>query len=129
MKIGCLGSISFVVSNSKVETFTAFSRSGSASYAMHQRVNAKELPEFTGVNAGTADIEIMLSSYLGVNPFRELRKIKKACERHKKMRLVIGDDYYGQYVIQSYQQTGQHYDQHHGVTVCSVTVNLLEYTR
>ncbi|KAB0577303.1 GpU protein [Fusobacterium naviforme] len=129
MKIGCLGNISFVVSDSKIETITGFSRSGSASYAMHQRVNAKELPEFTGVNAGTADLEIMLSSYLGANPFKELRKIKKACERHKKMRLVIGDDYYGQYVIQSYQQTGQHYDRQRGVTVCTATVSLLEYVR
>ena len=127
MQVGCLGDISFTVSSSRIKTIQNFSRSGSATYAKHQRVGAKELPEFTGVNLETAEIEMIISAYLGANPRREMKKISRAQKTGKAMALVIGDDYYGQYVITSYQQTATNYDRDIGVSACTVKVSLMEY--
>lgn len=128
MQVGCLGNIIFEVSSSTIRTISAFTNTGgTANYAIHARVGAKELPEFTGLSLDKCEIEIVLSSYLGVNPFTEVRKIKRAKNSGKKMRLVIGNDYYGRFVITSYEQTATSYDRSKGVTVCTVRISIMEY--
>lgn len=129
MRIGCLGNIIFQVSDHRIRTITTLSESGSASYASHQRVQAKELPEFTGTSPGKIDIEMLLSSYLGAKPHAELRKIRQATETGKVMVLVIGHRYYGQYVITGYSADAVTFDGELGVSACTVHVSLMEYPR
>ena len=127
MQVGCLGDISFEVSGRRIKTIQSFNRSGSASYAKHQRVGGKELPEYTGENLETAEIEMIISAYLGASPRRELKKITRAQKAGTAMALVIGDDYYGRYVITSYQLTAINYDRDMGVSAYTVKVSLMEY--
>ena len=127
MQVGCLGDISFEVSGRRIKTIQNFNLSGSASYAKHQRVGSKELPEYTGENLDTAEIEMIISAYLGASPRRELKKISRAKKAGTAMPLVIGDDYYGRYVITAYQLTAINYDRDMGVSAFTVKFSLMEY--
>ena len=126
MQVGCLGNIIFEVSSRTIKTISAFTNSGgTAKYAIHSRIGAKELPEFTGIALDKCEIEVVFSSYLGVNPFTEIRKLKRAKNSGKKMRLVIGNDYYGRFVITSYEQTATSYDRNKGVAACTVSISIM----
>jgi hypothetical protein len=127
MRVGCLGNIPFEVSDRRIRTISNFSLSGSASYALHQRAGGKDLPELTGIGLDTATIEMHISSYLGVNPRNEVKKLRKAKNSGRVMRLVIGNDYYGKYVITDFQETAIAYDRKAGVSVATLSVNLMEY--
>lgn len=129
MRIGCLGNIVFQVSDRRIRTISSLSQSGSATYAMHQRVLGKELPEYTGSATEKIDLEIFLSSYLGAKPQMELRKIRRAVNGGQVLPLVIGNHYYGQYVISSYSADAVTFDGELGVSACSAKVSLMEYPR
>lgn len=128
MQVGCLGDITFEVSDNTIKTINNFKRTGSARYATHQRVNNVDLPEMTGVALQNITFDIMISSYLGCDPGTEIKKIIRASDSGKVMRMVLGDDYYGRFVIQSWAESAQTYHPKAGVTTETVSLTLLEYT-
>ena len=128
MQVGCFGDIAFEVSDQTIKTISNFSIKGSANYATHSRIGNTDLVEMTGIGAKTISFEMVISSYLGCDPHSEVKKINSYMEQGRVGRMVIGDDYFGRFVIQNYTQKASNYDPKNGVTVCTVSVSLLEYT-
>lgn len=127
MQVGCFGNIAFEVSDQTIKTISGFSMKASATYATHSRIGAKDIVEMTGVSAKSITFDMVISSYLGCDPHSEVKKIDSYMQNGSIGRMVIGDDYFGRFVIQSYTEKASNYDPKNGVTVCTVSVSLIEY--
>ncbi len=128
MRIGCLGDIGFEVSSRRIKTISGLKVSGgNANYSLHARVGQKELPELTGYAVNKCEFDMVLSAYLGADPFREYQRICKARDSGTVMPLTIGRQFYGNFVIQGCQMTANAYDRRRGVSSATVRVTLIEY--
>ncbi len=131
MQIGCLGDIVFMVSSEIVKTIDSVQWSGSARYAEHQRHLTNALTEFTGLDPDTISFEMMLSAYLGVDPYPELVKLWQYERSGKALPLVIGEKSYGKYrwTVKNHKIKMQNFDKNGNLTSATVSVSLLEYMK
>lgn len=131
MQIGALGDIAFQVSSEMVETLDKVVWSGAARYAKQDRHLKDSLTEFTGLEPDEISFEMLLSAYLGVDPYPELTKIWQYERSGKALTLVIGDKSYGKWrwVIEKHQIKMQTFGKGGKLTSATVSVNLLEYLK
>ncbi|MCP4163628.1 MAG: phage tail protein [Deltaproteobacteria bacterium] len=134
MDIGTLGDIAFEVSSKKVLTLQAFKRSLKARYATHQVINKKPVLEYLGPDLYDIDFQITLNrQMLGTKPIDEINKIKKIVQSGEPQPLRIGDEDFGDFVVESMSEDWQHFNQREGIrSVASlshavVSLKLKEY--
>lgn len=127
MQIGCLGSTVFNVSKEQIKTFTKFTRQGGVNYQKHSRHLQKELPEFTGIELESVSLNMVLSSFLGASPKVEESTLYSQMYAGAVLPLVIGNTYYGSFVIEKLKSTGEHTDVSGSFLTINISVTLREY--
>ena len=95
MQVGYLGEIIFTVSDETVETINNFVWSGSARYSTHQRHLTNALTEFVGLDPDKITFDIVVSRFLGVDPYAEVVKIWNYERGGTAIPLTIGTHAYG----------------------------------
>ena len=101
--IGSLGEYEFEVSEQSVKNFDDLSFSNSASYAEHKIIGQKSILEFTGLNASTASLSIILDITQGVDPSECITDLYTAMNEHEALAFTLGGDVMGEglWVIES----------------------------
>jgi phage protein U len=129
VKIGSFGDIVFEVSNSRTKTFKDLERSGSARWDDHEIIGKKPKSEFIGPGLEEISFTILLKAELGINPIKELDKLRKMRDSGKVASFVIG----GKPISQNYwsiQQTSESYkvvDRKGNILEAEVNIDLKEY--
>ena len=131
MIVGALGNIAFEVSDYTVRTFNNMQQSGSVSTSTHKPHLRNGLIEVTGCDPDKIQFDIKLSSFLGVDPATELRRLDAYEKRYVTLPLVVGNRPLGRYrwLIQSHSVKNQLYDGRGHLIGCDVTLKLVEYLR
>lgn len=93
--IGSLGEIEFQVSEHSVHTFQDLTFNHQANFAEHKIINSRGLLEFTGENAQSCSIKIILDSDWGVNPQEEINKLRDIFEQHQAVPLILAGEVQG----------------------------------
>ena len=129
--IGCLGKVSFEVSDSVVRTLDNMQWSGSANYSTHSLHCGNSLTEFTGRAPDEISFDISLNRSLGVNPMKEITKMWDYLRSGEALPLVIGDHAYGKYRwnIVKLQVKIQHFDAAGNILSAVLGLDLQEYLR
>lgn len=91
MKIGSYGDIIFEVSDKKAQTFKDFERSGSARWNDHEIIGMKSKSEFSGPGLDDLSITILLKAELGVNPIKQIEKLRAMKDGGKVAPFIVGD--------------------------------------
>lgn len=130
-QIGCLGDVVFEVSSEQLLTINNMQWSGSSKYATHQRHRINSLTEFVGISPDKVSFSMLLSTYLGVDPQKEIGKLWAYERTGTAVPLVIGDKAYGKYrwSVLSHRVKITGWDGNGNVTMATVTVELQEYLR
>jgi len=130
-KIGSFGELVFSVSANTVKTFDGMSWDFSADYATHDRHIKADLLEYMGPGIETISFSMVLSVFLGVNPLKEIKKLRKMVRKGYVGRLVIGGKVYGSYkwVMQKGTVDFQRFDNKGNLLAAKVKVTLKEYPR
>lgn len=128
-KIGSFGDVIFEVSPKKTKTFSEFERSGSARWNDHEIIGKKPKSEFEGPDLEEVSFTLLLKAELGINPKKELEKLRKMRDSGKVASFIIG----GKPISQNYWSIRQLSESHKVVDnkgnllSASVDVELKEY--
>lgn len=127
--IGTLGEYEFSVSDQAVKNFTDLAFSNSASYAEHKIIGKKSVLEFTGLNASTGTITIVLDAFQGVNPSECIAALCTAMNDHEALAFTLGGDVMGEglWVIESLDEKYEHVSAKGEVLRAELTLKLKEY--
>lgn len=93
MVIGSWGGLVFEVSDNKILTTPALSRSIQANLAEH--ATPEPLTEFTGRGAETISFDVSLRGDLGVNPRVESERVFEYCRTGARYPLLLGRETVG----------------------------------
>lgn len=128
-KIGSFGPIVFEVTTDKVYTFHNFSRTTEPRYVEHKVQRLKPRLEFEGEGIDPIKLTIRLKSWLGVNPEKEMKRIRDYAQRGKRDLLIIGSEPVSPnyFVIKRAEETHQKVDNKGFVLEIEVQLDLLEY--
>lgn len=132
MTVGCLGTITFLVSAEQVKTLDKFSYSRDARIAVHQRHASSGLAEFTGYDPAKVTFEVRLDRTLGISDvMAEAGKFETYLCDGRAVPLVIGNVIYGEYrwLVQSCGIKAKHHDGQGDIIAADVSLTLMEYTR
>lgn len=130
-KIGSFGDLVFSVSDRTVKTFDGMSWDFSADYATHDRHIKADLLEYMGPGIEGISFSMVLSAFLGVNPLKEIKKLREMVKEGHAERLVIGGKVYGSYkwVMQKGTVDFQRFDNTGNLLTAKVKVTLKEYPK
>ena len=130
-KIGSFGNLVFSVSDRTVKTFDGMSWDFSADYATHDRHIKADLLEYMGPGIEGISFSMVLSAFLGVNPLKEIKKLREMVKEGHAERLVIGGKVYGSYkwVMQKGTVDFQRFDNTGNWLAAKVKVTLKEYPK
>lgn len=128
-KIGSFGEIVFEVSPKKTLTFSEFQRSGSARWNEHEIIGLKPKSEFNGPGLEEISFTILLKAELGVNPSKQLTKLRNMRDTGKVSSFVIGgkpisNNYWS---IQQLSESHKVVDNKGNILVAEVSITLKEY--
>lgn len=126
MTIGSYGSIVFQVSSSVAETFKDLQYTTEAKYSEHAVHGQKAVREFTGFGSDQISFNMTLSAFNGINPKKELDKLKEMMKSKKAYSLVLGTDLYGSWTIEAISESIQYTWQDGTLLQCEVGVTLFE---
>lgn len=90
MKIGSFGDVVFEVSPGKTMTFRDFERSGSGRWDEHEIIRYKPRSEFQGPGLEEIKFTVLLKAELGINPMKELNKLRKMRDTGAVAPFIIG---------------------------------------
>jgi len=126
--VGMLGGVMFSVSDRQVQTFNNMQWDSSVQYATHNIHLKEPLLEFVGIETSRITFSMYISSFLGINPLRELERLDAAKNRGDIMRLVVGSRVYGKkWVVQRTQKSLEKFDGRGVLLAARVNVTLLAY--
>lgn len=132
MNVGYLGvgdmsrDVLFRVSSDVIETFTNMKVRKQANYSTHKIHGGKAVPEMTGMDADQITFDMILSAYMGVHPQGELDKLAAFMNDGTICSLVLGDYFFGTWVIKSVPFDIQYLYKEGDITQAKVSVTLLE---
>lgn len=95
--IASLGDIVFEVSDKEIRTFKSMKYNVGARYQIHNRLGNKPIPEFIAPDTETLSMNIMLSTFLGIDPRKEMKKLNDACRNGKLLTFILGKKRFGSY--------------------------------
>lgn len=127
--IGTWGDIIFSVSADKVKTFDNFKRTESASWSKHDIHGQKQKAEFVGLGAGKISFTMHFSTFLGVNPSKELDKFIKSVRSGEAHTLIIGTKRIGvgKWYIPNTDETWNFVDNRGNILTAGLNVTMEEY--
>ena len=130
-RIGSFGDLVFSVSDKTVRTFDSMSWDFSADYATHDRHIKADLLEYIGPSIETISFSMVFSVFLGVNPLKEIRRLRNMVQSGYAQRLVIGGKVYGSYkwVMQKGTVDLKRFDRQGELWAASAKVTLKEYPK
>ena len=88
--IGTLGSVEFEVSEDNIKTFQDLNFSHQANFTEHKIINSKGLLEFTGLNASSCSLKIILDINRGIIPAKELDTLHDIFNNHEAVAFILG---------------------------------------
>lgn len=115
--VGALGSLPFVCSQGKVQTFSGLTRDISSRWAKHDVLYKKPMLEWVGDELASVSLSIRFDAFLGSPPSEGLETLKKMLESREAHTLVIGGALIGKFVIESVREERKF---HTGAGVCQV---------
>lgn len=127
MIVGSFGSIAFSISENRILTFDDFNRQRSASFNEVARVNDKPTLQFGGVNLDKISMKVYLSSFLGVEPYLEMKRFRKILEEGKEQPLMIGTELIGRFVLESIDESWDIIDNKGRLKTVGLSISLKEY--
>ena len=103
----------------------------SADYATHDRHIKADLLEYIGPSIETISFSMVFSVFLGVNPLKEIRRLRNMVQSGYAQRLVIGGKVYGSYkwVMQKGTVDLKRFDRQGELWAASAKVTLKEYPK
>lgn len=130
-KVGSFGDLVFSVSANTVRTFDSMSWDFSAKYTTHDRHIKADLLEYMGPEIDGISFSMIFSVFLGVNPMKEINRLRNMVREGRAERLVIGGRVYGSYkwVMQKGTVDLQHFDGKGNLWAAKVKVTLKEYPK
>lgn len=129
MIVGSLGDIPFIVARGLVRTFSDYSREGSARWAKHDLIGQKPVLEFLGKDIEKISFKMLLRADHGINPEKEVRKLRKMRDNGEVMILILADKPVGDnsWVIESLGENVTYWDGFGHILSVSIDVSLQEY--
>lgn len=130
-KVGSFGDLVFSVSANTVRTFDSMSWDFSAKYTTHDRHIKADLLEYMGPEVDGISFSMFFSVFLGVNPMKEINKLRAMVREGRAERLVIGGKVYGSYkwVMQKGSVDLKRFDGKGNLWAAKVKVTLKEYPK
>ena len=130
-RIGSFGDLVFSVSDKTVRTFDSMSWDFSADYETHDSHIKADLLEYIGPSIETISFSMVFSVFLGVNPLKEIRRLRNMVQSGYAQRLVIGGKVYGSYkwVMQKGTVDLKRFDRQGELWAASAKVTLKEYPK
>ena len=130
-QIGSFGDLVFKVSDELVRTFDDMNWEFSAKYATHDRHIKADLIEYMGPEIETISFSMVFSVFLGVNPWKQIKKLRKIIRKGYTRRLVVGGKVYGNYkwVMEKGSVVMKNYDKNGNLWAAKVNVTLKEYPK
>ena len=103
----------------------------STDYATHDRHIKADLLEYMGPGLEGISFSMTFSVFLGVNPLKEIKKLREMVRKGYAERLVIGGKVYGSYkwVMQKGTVDFQRFDNKGSLLAAKVKVTLKEYPK
>lgn len=99
--LGSFGDVVFEVSSERVRTFQEMNFTSGQTYAEHKILNGNTLLEYTGKNARTCNISIVLNSRLNLDIEDELKDLHELQDSHEPKILMLGGKVIGRFVIET----------------------------
>lgn len=104
MKIGALGDIVFEFSEIYSNSIEELARSSSWKYAEHEIIKGKSRLQRLGRELDTVNFRgRFIDSFC--DPIEEIRKLKNEAEKDQPLMLVIGEEIFGKFVIESISES------------------------
>lgn len=82
----------FEVSSNRIRTFNSFTRGGSGRWEEHEIIHQKPLSEFIGPDLEQIGFTIRLDISHGVNPEKELKRLREIRDTGEVLILIIGGE-------------------------------------
>lgn len=127
--IGQLGEYAFAVNSETVRNFDGLKISESAGFTEHKVLDRKGLLEFTGLNAGSLSLKIVLDEFLGVEPLKEIAALREYMREGTAVIFMLGEEVIGDdlWVIESLDEEFSEIDNKGRVRRAEVSLKLKEY--
>lgn len=128
-KIGSYGEIVFEVSRKKVQTFYDYQSSVSSRWNEHEIIQKKPKSEFVGPGLEEISFSVKFSASLGVNPTKQLEKLRAMVNSGKVAAIILGGKPISQnyYSLQRFDESNHVIDNKGRLLAVDVTLNLKEY--
>ena len=125
--IGSLGEVSFVASADLLRTFQGLTKKYAGRYAKHDIIGKKPMLEFIGPDTRKFSMSIRLDITKGVKPKDEIDRLASMTETGKAEPLMIGNQYFGLYVLNGLSETSKFHDNKGNLWLADVSLELEEY--
>lgn len=126
--IGCYGSFEFVCAEDQVRTFRDLTRDSSMRWATHEVIGRKPVLEMIGEDLSTVSLKICCDVSLGVPPKKWLAKLQRMLRNGWHKKLIIGTEYFGQFVMEGVSDTFKYFDGQGNVISAEATLSLKEWS-
>ncbi len=129
MLVGFMSDIPFIVSSKYIRTFDDYGRSSGGRWSQHDIIGAKPVLEFLGPDVEKISFTMHLRADQGVNPAKEIEKLRKLRDDGKCFPLVIGGKMVTDnlWVLESLDETVAYWGKLGSMLSAKVTVTLKEY--
>lgn len=127
--LGRFGSLNFKCSAEQVQTFSSMSRKHDIRYAQHDVIGKMPMLEFVGYGLYKAEFTMRFDLSLGVKPAACLAKLHRMMENRQYKWLVIGEEFFGRYVIESIDEDVKAVAGDGTIIVAEAKLSLIEWSR
>lgn len=129
MLVGFMADIPFIVSSRFIRTFDDYGRSSAGRWAQHDIIGGKPVLEFIGSDVEKISFSMQLRADQGINPAKELEKLRKLRDTGQYFPLVIGGKLItdNMWVIESLDESVSFWGKFGSIMSAKVSVTLKEY--
>lgn len=127
--LGFMGNIPFITSSWQVRTFTDYSRKGDPRLGTHDMIGSKSRIEFIAPPLEEISLTVKLSKQLGINPYKELDKLRRMRDTGEVFNLFLGRKPISQHpwIITSMSESVNYFDRRGNIVSADVSLTLQEY--
>lgn len=131
-QLGAYGDIVFTVNPLEIMSFQKATRKRGVDWAKHEIIGEKPKLEATTDRLDEVTIDILLSSWFGVNPSEIEDKFYRYMSERTVKKLIIGNglqaaNVWGDFVINDISETYEEVDHFGQITKIGLSVQFLEY--
>ena len=129
MLVGFMAHIPFIVSSRYIRTFHHYRRGRAGRRAQHDIIGDKPVFEFIGPDVEKISFSMQLRADQGINPSKELEKLRKLRDTGQYFPLVIGGKLItdNMWVIESLDENVSFWGKFGSIMSAKVSVTLKEY--